>query len=206
MLQWVVRSVNGLPHWDTMPTRNDITGHEISTSRAGAHRGRFACGMTLLEVMMAASILVVASLGALHCQYYVAGHGKVAGATMAAANTAQLLLEDWKSTGGSLEYDPSDLGLGFSSAQAIPSGFATPEGLGAVLHDGVHSIVMNNVPMLVMLKYLDVNSDDLAKTTLRQLAVVVHFEAPANDGEDTRFSEMPPVTLVTYTRLDASNG
>jgi len=187
--------------------RNDIKGHEAPWIRTGGRRGRSAHGMTLVEVMMAASILVVAALGALHCQYYVAGHGRLAAATMAAANTAQLLLEDWKSTGGSLEYDPSNLELGFSNALAIPAGFTAPEGLGAALNDAAYAIGINDIPMLVILKYLDVNDDDQAAATLRQLAAVVHFEAPGDDdSSETRFSEMPPVTLVTYVRLDASGG
>lgn len=162
--------------------------------------------MTLLEVMVGASILVVASLGALHCQYYVAGHGRMAEALIAATNTAQLLIEDWKSTGGPTEYDPSALSLGFSEARTVPSGFGVPEGMGATLNDAVYSITLNGIPLLVMLKYINVNGDDQAETTLRQLGVVVRFEAPEGDDGDLRFTEMPPVVLVTYVRRDASNG
>ncbi len=180
--------------------------HKVPNTRAESNRRRSALGMTLLEVMIGASILVVACLGALHCQYYVAGHGHVAKAIITATNTAQLLLEDWKSTGGSMEYDPSELSLDFSDALAIPTGFGVPEGLGAVLNDAVYSINLNDVPMLVMLKYLNVIGDNQAETTLRQLAVVVRFKARGNEDEDARLEEMPPVTLVTYVRRDGSNG
>lgn len=181
-------------------------GHEVPTLGDIARHRRFASGVTLLEVMVAASILIVASLGALHCQYYVAGHGRIAEAVVTATHTAQLLLEDWKSTGGSEEYDPSSLSLGFSEAMAIPTGFTTPGGLGAALNDAVYSITLNDVPMQVMLKYLNVIGDDDAETTLTQLAVIVHFET-SDDGEDeSRFEEIPPVILVTYVRRDASNG
>ena len=164
----------------------------------------------LVEVMVAAVILVVAALGALRCQYYAAWHGRIARAQIAAGQIAQLLLEDWKSTGGSTDYDPSGLGLGFSESSASPSGFTTAAQLGDVLNGAVYAITLNDTPLLMVLKYLDVSQDSLAKATLRQLAVVVRFSGSGSGGDagspDSRFADMPPVTLVTYVRLDASNG
>lgn len=172
--------------------------------RREAHRG-MASGLTLIEVMVAAVVLVVAALGALRCQYYAAGHGRIARAQIAAARTAQLLIEDWKSTGGSLDYDPSILGLGFSEPLTIPEGFTTPSGLGTALHDAVHAITLDGTSMLVMLKYLDVTENDQA-AALRQLGVVVRFADGGEEGPDERLLDMSPVTLVTYVRLDGSDG
>ncbi len=174
--------------------------------RREAPHGGLASGLTLIEVMVAAVILVVAALGALRCQYYAAGHGRIARAQIAAARTAQLLIEDWKSTGGSTEYDPSILGLGFSEPLTIPNGFTTPEGLGTPLNDAVHSITLDGTPMLVMLKYLDVLEDGQATAALRQLAVVVRFAEGDEENPDDRLLGMSPVTLVTYVRLDGSDG
>lgn len=178
-----------------------MEGRRTTSRRREAQRGGHADGLTLVEVMVATVVLVVAALGALHCQYYAAGHGKIARAQVAAARTAQLLIEDWKSTGGSTEYDPSILGLGFSPL-AIPAGFTTPEGLGAPLNEAVYSITLDGTPMLAMLKYLDVNEDGQAAAALRQLAVVVRFA----DDSESRLVEMEPVTLATYVRLDGSDG
>jgi hypothetical protein len=184
-------------------------GREPGTGWWNGHRTRRAAGLVLVEVVIAAAILLIAALGALRCQYYAAGHSRIARAQVAGARVGQLLLEDWKSTGGSTDYDPSDLGLGFSSPLAIPDGFTTAEGLGTVLNDAVYAITLDDTPMLVMLKYLDVNEDGQASAALRQLAVVVRFaggDLGGGDGADGRFAAMPPVTLVTYVRLDGADG
>jgi len=165
---------------------------------------------TLIEQMVAAAILAVATLGALEYQYYAAGMGRIARGQVAAARAAHLLLADWKSTGGSLEYDPFHLGVGFSGGSGVPAGFTTPAGLGTTLNSAVYGITLDNLPMLTMLKYLDVAQDTQAKTTLRQLAVIVRFVQVEEGGcmstPESRFAGLPPITLVTYVRLDGSDG
>lgn len=170
---------------------------------------RLARGFTLIEQMVAAVILAVATLGVLQYQYFAAGQARIAHVQIAAAHAAHLLIEDWKSTAGSDEYDPSELGMGFSAGIAVPSGFGAPSGLGTTLNDAVYSIAFCDVPALVMLKYMDVAEDTQAKTTLRQIAVIIRF-GQVSSGRisvpETRFAEMPPITLVTYVRLDATDG
>jgi hypothetical protein len=165
---------------------------------------------TLVEQMVAAAILAVATLGALEYQYYAAAMGRIASGQIAAGRIAHLLLVDWKSTGGSLEYDPSGLGLGFSAGRAIPGGFTTPAGLGTALNSAVYGITLDNLPMLAMLKYHDVDQDAQAQTTLRQLAVIVRFaQVDAGGGMSTpesRFAGLAPTIFVTYVRLDGSDG
>jgi len=190
--------------------RGDIRGHVWAFRRAGVHSCRHAGGLMLTEVMVAAVILVVAALGALRCQYYAAWHGKLARAQVAVGQIAHLLLEDWKSTGGSTDYNPLDLGLGFSGPLAIPAGFIPAEPLGVALNGAAYAITVNGTPMMVALMVLDVSRDTQAKATLRQLAVVVRFSGGAAGGDtgnsDSRLADMPPVTLATYVRVDASNG
>lgn len=171
---------------------------------------RSAQGFTLIEQVVAAAILAVATLGALQYQYFAAGQARIARVQSAAARAAHLLIEDWKSTAGSSEYDPAQLGMGFSAGVAVPSGYTTPDGLGATLDDAVYAGTFSEVPALVMLKYLDVAEDTLAKTTLRQLAVIVRFGQVGSGGSlaatDSKFAQLPPITLVTYVRLDATDG
>jgi prepilin-type N-terminal cleavage/methylation domain-containing protein len=167
-------------------------------------------GFTLIEQMVAAAILAIATLGILQYQYGTVAAGRIATGQTAAARIAHLLLEDWKSTGGSLQYNPHNLGLGFSAGTTVPAGFTTPAGLGTTLNNSVYGITASNLPMLALLKYLDVDHDDQAKTTLRQLAVVVRFAQTDQNGglsvSESRFAGLPPITLVTYVRLDASDG
>lgn len=50
--------------------------------------------------MVAMAVLAIATLGTLSYQYHSAKHSRIAKLEMTATRTAQLLLEDWKSSGG----------------------------------------------------------------------------------------------------------
>jgi type II secretory pathway pseudopilin PulG len=170
---------------------------------------RRARGFTLIEQVVAGVVLAIAALGALQYEFFAAGQARIARVQTAAARAAQLLIEDWKSTGGSDQYDPSTLGLGFSHAGAAPTDFTTATGLGATLNGAAYSATVCDMPILVALLYVDVEQDSVAKTTLRQLAVVARYGQAGSGGvsvPDPRFAELPPIILVTYVRLDATDG
>lgn len=169
-------------------------------------RGKFAAGVTLIEIMVATAVLVITITGALSYQYHAARDARTARAHIAATRTAQLLLEDWMSTGGSKEYDPSTLGLGFSSAIQVPAHFSRGEGggLGTPIHDAVHSIIVDDIPMLVMLTWRDVAQDAQAQVILRQLGVIVEFSDEAKTAK--RLEDIESVVLTTYVRVSASSG
>lgn len=169
-------------------------------------RLKFASAVTLIEVMIAMAILTIATLGSLSYQYYAAGHARIARAQITATCTAQLLLEDWMSTGGSKNYDPAKLGLGFSSASAIPSGFSDSSELGVPLNDAVYAITFDEMPMLVMLTSKDVAHDIPTGTTLRQLGVIAEFGTLVTDTSAGRLEDIPSLILTTYVRADASGG
>ena len=184
-------------------------------------RRKFGAAVTLVEVMVAMVILAITALGGLNSQYYAAVQARIAHAQTNTTRIAQLLLEDWKSTGGSEDYDATSLGLGFSAEMPVETK-ATP------LPDGVYSITVDEVPMLVVLHSVDVAYDGEAEATLRQLTATVgwrrelsadvatHLEqiVSANVsearvssvvnalGEVTRTS----VSMTTYVRVDASGG
>lgn len=178
-------------------------------------RSKFAAAMTLVEAMVAISVLTVGAVGSLSFQYHVAHQSKTAKAQLTAARMAQLLLEDWKSTGGSDKYKPSSLGLGFTSALAVPSSFSTNGVLGSVLNNSVYGIMIDGFPTLVMLQSKDIAHDSTADITLRQLSVTVKFGAPAEKNDsagnmasllDAHLEAITPVTMSTYTRVDAAGG
>ncbi len=176
-------------------------------------RPKFAAATTLAETMVAMAILAIATLGGLGYQYHAARHGRIARAQIIGTRTAQLLLEDWKSTGGSQEFDPAGLKLGFSSGLVIPSYWSEGVGVGAgtPLHNAVYAITVDKIPMLVMLQWRDVDYDSIVEITLRELSVVVRFIGnseqvdvsidPSNPSEN-----ILPIILTTYVRLDASSG
>jgi hypothetical protein len=171
-----------------------------------AKRGKSAAAVTLIEVIVATVVLALTVAGASSYQYHAARDAQIASAHIAATRTAQLLLEDWMSTGGSEEYDPSTLGLGFSPAISIPPHFSQGDGggLGAPLNDAVHSVTVDETPMLVMLTSRDLAQDTQAQVILRQLGVIVEF---AEQGQITeKLKNIESVVLTTYVRVCASSG
>jgi len=150
---------------------------------------------TLIELMVALAVISIAAMCALDYQYYAAKHSRIAHTQITAMRTAQLLIEDWKSVGGSTAYNPLDLQLGFSST-SVPSGFTMGQSIGSTLNNTVYTITINNVPMMIILCYSDVAHDDISGTTLRQLTAMVRWP----EGGSTLCNL--PVVLTTYVRLD----
>jgi prepilin-type N-terminal cleavage/methylation domain-containing protein len=173
-------------------------------------RPKFASALTLIEVMLAMAILAIIALGALGYQYYAAGHTRIARAQITAVRTAQLLLEDWKSTGGSENYDLTALGLGFSSRLFIPSQWSQGhgEGLGSPLRSSAYAVTVDGLPMLVTLRWEDVAEDTVAGLKLRQLSVIIRFGEIDDRGNltfsDSYLENISSLILTTYVRLDAS--
>lgn len=162
--------------------------------------------LTLIELMLAMAIIAITALGALSYQYYAAKQSQIAHAQITATRAAQLLLEDWQSTGGSTAYDPLKLQLGFSSA-VVPNDFAMGLSLGSVLNNVIYTITVNNLPMLIMLSWDDVASDSVAQTTLRQLRAMVRWQQGYVLGGESDTLCISPVVLTTsYIRLDAGGG
>lgn len=171
---------------------------------------KFVSAVTLVEVMAAMAVLVISSVGALSYQYYAARDAKKARSQITATRVAQLLLEDWKSTGGSSEYNPRALGLGFSSPLPIPSHFSEGVGqeLGTPLRDSVYDITIDYVPMMVMLTWSDVAQDDVSGVILRQLNVTVIFGSTDKDtiNNENESENLNPIVLTTYVRVDGAGG
>jgi type II secretory pathway pseudopilin PulG len=172
------------------------------------HKRKFARAVTLTEVMAAIAILIISSTGALSYQYYSAKDAKKARSQINATRVAQLLLEDWKSTGGSKEYNPQTLGLGFTSALEVPAHYSNGAGvgLGSPLHDSVHEVEIDDITLVVMLTWADVAEDDVSGVILRQLDVTVTEEEAWQGNSEKKLQELNPVILTTYVRVDAAGG
>ncbi len=179
-------------------------------------RLKFAAAVTLVEVLVAMAVLAIAALGALGYEYHAALQARIAHAQTTSTRTAQLLMEDWKSTGGSEDYDPSALGLGFSS-----NIISLAQGI--VLPNGIYSITVDDVPMVIVLDWEDVAYDSEAEVTLRRLTVTtvwrrntekkvnwgtITSEQVANEHANSGYGDAlrPLAALTTYVRLDASGG
>jgi hypothetical protein len=140
--------------------------------------------MTIVEVMVAVAVIVIAALGTLCYEYLCVDHVRIARAQLAATRIGQLLLEDWKSTGGSLEYDAEVLGIGFDPD--------TPW--------GDYKTAVDGLPLFVVLSHDDVDWDPIAGVTLRRIDVSVRWRKDFCYGVPD--DDDPAVNLSTYVRLD----
>ncbi|MBN1974832.1 MAG: hypothetical protein JW787_14425 [Sedimentisphaerales bacterium] len=160
---------------------------------------------TLVEVIATSVVLCIIAIGSLNFQYFAARDSKMSQAQISATRTAQLLLEDWMSKGGSEDYDPASLGLGFSPIEA-----AHPEGsdsLGSKLRNTMFSVTIDENLLLVLLMSKDVSYDESAKVTLRQLCVYASIGKLREEDKTTQIVDyIKPVILTTFVRLDAGGG
>jgi prepilin-type N-terminal cleavage/methylation domain-containing protein len=143
-------------------------------------------GFTLPEVMVSVAITIVLSLGTLCYQYQGVRQSRIAEAQVAATRIAQLLLEDWKSTGGDLDYDP----------QALDLGFITPHSgeFGACM------ITLDDQSFFMQMAHSDIDHDDVASVLLRQISVTVRWRK--DFGRGAIGSTDPSICLTTYVRRD----
>lgn len=153
-----------------------------------SNRKKYGHGITLIEAMVAMAILAIAALGALSYQFHCAKHSRIAKLELIATRTAQLLLEDWKSNGGSDTYDPSTLGMGFVYDE----------------QSGFYEIEVDDLPMYIRLMHRDVETDDTAGVTLREISVITRWRLDFSGSEPEEMH--PHLVLNTYVRLDAAGG
>lgn len=152
-------------------------------------------GLTLIEIMVAIVVVVVAVIGAMSFRYYCAVDARKADVHMTAARIGWMLLEDWKGTGGRLpghaagSYDP--LAAFDSTELPITSavGPATPSGFAAL---GSYMVTANYVNYYATLTYKVKTASDPAV-----LNVCVAWGRPYN--VDTLPTEYRSVKLTTYS-------
>lgn len=150
----------------------------------GIYRGQ--SGFTLVEVMVSVAIIVVVALGTLCFQYQGVKHSRTAEAQITATRLGQLLLEDWKSTGGATDYDPVSLGLGFA-APASPN-------------LGYYRITLDNQTFFLQMTQSEIDHDDVAGVRLSQLRVTTKWRRDFTMG--VLGIDDQTITLTTYIRRD----
>jgi prepilin-type N-terminal cleavage/methylation domain-containing protein len=143
-------------------------------------------GFSLIEVMLAVSLTSVIALGTLGYQYLTVRHGRSTDAQFMASRIAQLLLEDWKSSSGDVDYDPESLQLGFAVPEAGEY--------------GGYVITLSNIPFFVELQNNDIETDADSGVTLREIAITVKWRNDFTRGA-IRDSD-PMLTFTTYVRRD----
>lgn len=158
-------------------------------------------GFSLTEMTATIAIIAIGAIGGLDYQYQSMKQSRIAQTQLTATNSAQMLIEDWKSTGGSTAYNPANLQMGYA-AGGVPAGFAMGRPIGNVLNSNAYSVTINNVPMVIVLGYTDVETDAVSGTILRQLNAMVRWRQGQAIGSGGTTLCDTPVILSTYVRLD----
>ena len=158
----------------------------LRPTKTAYHRPAARKGTTIIEVMLAVAVIIVASLGTLCYEYLCVNHVSFARTQLAATRIGQLLLEDWKSTAGSDDYNPEYLGMGFNLTSALPSGHC--------------ETTLDNSRFYIRFFNSDVDTDEFAGVTLRQINVIVRWKK--NFGRGPVTDDDPGVYLTTYVRQD----
>lgn len=149
----------------------------------------YKSGLSLVEVVVTIAVLLVVSLGAISYQFHAVRQDKNGRIKMAAARLGSLVMESWKSRGGSDAFDPSDLNLGILEIEGSP---------------GKYKMIVDEVPFYVTLDSTDINTNKVTGVTLRRLSVFVQWRPDL--GNETPQSSDPGSTFYTYVRQDQSGG
>ena len=137
-------------------------------------------GMTIVEVMLAVAVIIIAALGSLCYEYLTVDHVHIARAELAASRVAQLIIEDWKSTGGDKDYDPEDLNMGFTTTGT-----------------DTYKTTIDGLPLYISKSWNDVTPGDV---NLIHLNVDVRWRHDFSAG--TIADDDPKVSFDTYVRKD----
>lgn len=150
-------------------------------------RKRFRPGFTLAEVAITILIMAIVSLGVMHFQFHAVKDAKMARTKISATRLGSLILENWKTWGGSEQYDPTDLDFGINW-----------EG------ENRYSFIVDDVPFYMDLKAQDIDTNHKTEVTLRQLEVSIQWRSDYEQGLPDNSD--PGFTLYTYVRRDQSGG
>jgi prepilin-type N-terminal cleavage/methylation domain-containing protein len=146
-------------------------------------------GLTIVEVMVAITVLAVAALGASAYRYYSTLDVRRADMRTTAARIGLLLCESWRGTGGDTSYDPTaHLGTDLTITPiSLPSEFQYTgfTSLGAYQFD------TDNISYYAFLSWKDVSAG------LRALNVVVAW-AQRDTGPATLGGADKTYALTTY--------
>jgi hypothetical protein len=143
--------------------------------------------------MIAMAIVIIVALGTLSFQYHGVKHSRSSEAQIAAARLGQMILEDWKSTGGAADYSPIDLALGFENS-------TSPETSGFKITLDYQTFYLQLTQQLAPVSSGS-NPDNVAGVTLQQLSVTVCWRKDFGTGAITASDHS--LVFTTFVRRDS---
>lgn len=155
-----------------------------------AERFRRFSGMTLVEIMIAITVISVAVLGAGRYRYYTALDAHKTDVQMTAARVALMLCESWRGVKGSVSYDPTSH-LGDELVITSDTGPDAPDDFTAL---GSYSALLNGFKCYTTLSWKDID------TGLRALNVEVAWPQKGYDSDS--FSDADKTLQLTVYTLN----
>ena len=155
-------------------------------------------GVTLIEIMIATVVIVIAVVGAAGFRYYSTIDAIKADEQITAARLAWTLLEGWKAAGAAPDYDQRAAfgsGLTLSSAGWRP---VLPDGFTPLASGNCYKIPVSGIDYHAMLSYKDVTGRP------RMLNICVAWrdqrlpQLTSTSGETATASNYRSVSLTTY--------
>lgn len=141
---------------------------------------------TIMEIVIASTVMGIGALGVFNYQYYAVAHANPAQIEVKASKIGQLILEDWKETGGSTGFDPSLLQIGITRDV------------------DEYKVTMDDVTFFLKLSSKDRAQDLVSRTTIRQINVMVKWRKDYADVPVN--SDYLSYSMSTYVRVDRSGG
>ncbi len=170
---------------------NRVSAVKVYSKTYPCYRKRFRTGgFSLVEVVIAMAMVLIAATGMMLYQYHTVRQLKISRVEISAMRLGQFLLEDWKSIGGSETYDAVDLDIGFEKPLNN--------------NDGDYFIEVDGVTIFFDCDYRDVDTDTASGVTLRELTVLARWNNDFSNG--TPGADSATLPLVTYVRRDSASG
>lgn len=147
-------------------------------------RSKSAAAITLVEIIVSMVVLIVAILGAMGFRYYCSLDARKADLQVTAGRFGLLLLENWKASGGAVDYDPvAEFGPDFAefgSDLVIISVGTSADGEFPV--QGIYKITDGHIDYYAVLSY-----KDLIPAAVKILNVEVAWGGP-NTAQSVRLT------------------
>lgn len=150
---------------------------------------RRAGGLTLIEVVIATTVIAIAAIGTLSYEYHGVKQMQIAKAHSGAVRIGYFLLEDWKANGGNALYATNSRGV--TSPDDLDMGFRYIGGK-------TYKVTVNNIPMRVTL------SRPLINSTLIPLTATVRWRRDFRD--EAILPTDPSIVLNAHARADQAGG
>lgn len=134
-------------------------------------------GVTLIEVMVAILLLLVAVVGVINFRFFCAMDARKADVHINATRLGLTLLEGWRGAGGNNSFDPEFL----ETAEMVINPGSGPAPASDLTLLGKYQVILRGVNYYATLSYKD-DAAGMVNESLRNLNVIVHWPKQYPDG------------------------